>query len=206
MFIRILKCGILSVSVLLMLFAYDVSAGKTSEDTKIEELIDRFGLQRIETIPEDVEPLYFNTVDELEDYLINSPNFQKINCEIQENHFEYSDYRIPDDFSILTTCGMVTRNCTAQAYFATFNTWGDFWVCYEGSFRWIDSVLNTRVGLTGYSVGLSLTDTYSYSYNQTTTIVCVKGGGIVNEYICVLGNCFIWRSQPVSCSFCYSVY
>lgn len=100
---------------------------------------------------------------------------------------------------------VVTRSCSVNVSLAKFNTWGDIRVGYDGSFRWIDSVLNTRTGLTGVTTGFTLSNAYSYSYGQTATSVSVAGGGVVNAYLLVNGSILLY-SQPVSCSFTYRLY
>lgn len=108
-------------------------------------------------------------------------------------------------FPLSTTYVVVTRSCSVNVSLAKFKTWADIRVGYSGSFRWIDRVLNTRTGLTGITTGFTLSNEYSYPYNQTATSVSVKGGGIVNAYLVIEGG-FLLFSQPVSCSFTYRLY
>ena len=68
---------------------------------------------------------------------------------------------------------------------ARFNTWADIKIGNSGSFHWISSVLNTRVGLTGWTMTGGLSNEYSYAYNQTSSSVSVKGGANLDVYLLV---------------------
>ncbi len=66
-------------------------------------------------------------------------------------------------------------------------------------------MLNTRIGLTGITTGVNLTNDYSYAHNQTATSISVTGGGIINVYLVIEGGIAVF-SQPVSCTFTYQLY
>ena len=54
-------------------------------------------------------------------------------------------------------------------------------------------------------VKISLSNEYSYPYNQSQSSVSVKGGAIYNIYLVIEGHIKL-SSGPVSCSFTYKTY
>lgn len=202
-----MKTKILFVILLIASLAFaplqKVSAqGKTPT---FQDIIDLYQLKSVDEIPEGVTPLQFDTPGELQSFL------SKIKSQTRNSsHVTYLDNGISPNASISplsTYYAVVTRSCSVDvgAPITKFNTWADIRVGVDGSFRWISSVLNTRTGLTGVTTGFSLSNEYSYAYNQTATSVSVKGGGIVNAYLVIDGGIRLW-SQPMSCSFTYRVY
>ena len=164
-----------------------------------------FGLVEVTIIPEGITPLVFDSVEELENFLVESEKAAK-----PSQHTTYIEYnpKKPQPGVKSVSYTVVTRSCSSIIAVGTkFNTWADIRVGFSGSSyytTWIDSVLNTRVGLTGLTMGKDLSNEYSYSYNQTTQSVSVVGGGIFNMYMVVEGGIRVY-SRPVSCSFTYSV-
>lgn len=165
-----------------------------------QDIIKLYGLKVADTIPAGVTPLRFNSPKELESFLSTISLQAKTPTNV--TYIE----KAPLGYSTLaTTYAVVTRSCSKTLSFAKFNTWADIRVGVNGSFRWIDSVLNTRTGLTGVTVALTLDNAYSYAYNQTSSSVSVQGGGIVNAWLLVGGVIRLY-STPVSCSFTYRLY
>jgi len=166
-------------------------------------LIEFYKLKPVTSIPDGVTPIQFDTPGELQSFLA------QMTAQSQSQvHAIYTEKGILPNAKIsplAVTYAVVTRSCSVNVSLAKFNTWGDIRVGYDGSFRWINSVLNTRTGLTGLTTGFTLSNDYSYAYNQTATSVSVKGGGIVNAYLIIEGALTLF-SQPVSCSFTYRLY
>ncbi|MCG8347756.1 MAG: hypothetical protein MI924_08255 [Chloroflexales bacterium] len=172
-----------------------------------DEIIAKYGLKIAMGTPQGVSPIKVNSPEELEAVL------QQFSIKQLDTHTDIIESPeqppVPDATTMAenaTTYGTVTRSCSASTGTATFNTWADIRVGYSGSFRWIDSVLNTRTGLTGITYGLSMSDSYSYSYNQSSSSVSVKGDAIINAYILLNTGMTTVYSTSVSCSFTYSVY
>lgn len=170
---------------------------------KYDEITAEYDLKETSSIPQGVTPIQVNSPEELEALLQQfSANDSSPHIDIVEPAMRPSG----DATTMSTTYGTVTRACTSNAGAATFNTEGDIRVDYSGSFRWIDSVLSTRTSLTGITYGLSMSEPYSYAYNQSSSSVSVKGGAIINAYILLDTGATTVYSTPVSCSFTYSVY
>lgn len=166
-----------------------------------DDVVKRYGLKPVNVVPAGVTPMAFTSPTQLDAFLSNLSHQSRTSHHI--NYFEREDLKL--SLPMAVTYAVVTRSCSVGLTLAKFNTWADILVGYSGSFRWINSVLNTRTGLTGVTMGLTLTNDYSYAYNQTVTSVSVKGGGIVNFYLVIEGGILIY-STPVSCSFTYRVY
>jgi hypothetical protein len=166
-------------------------------------LIDLYELKTVDVIPEGVTPLRFNTPGELQSFLSKMSN--QARTPIHSTYVEKGILPNAPMSPLSTTYAVVTRSCSVNVSLSKFNTWADIRVGYTGSFRWIDRVLNTRTGLTGVTTGISLSNEYSYAYNQTASSVSVKGGGVLNVYLLVNGMVRLF-STPVSCSFTYRVY
>lgn len=180
-----------------------VSAQGTTPPSPVswDDVVKRYGLKPVDVVPAGVTPMAFASPTQLDAFLSKLSHQSRISHHI--NYFEREDLSLPLPMAV--TYAVVTRSCSVNVSLAKFNTWADIRVGYSGSFRWIDSVLNTRTGLTGITTGFTLTNDYSYAYNQTATSVSVKGGGIVNAYLVIEGGILIF-STPVSCSFTYRVY
>lgn len=180
-----------------------VSAQGTTPPSPVswDDVVKQYGLKPVDVVPSGVTPMTFRSPTQLEAFLAKLSRQSQVSPHI--NYLEQEDLSLP--LPMTTTYAVVTRSCSVNVSLAKFNTWADIRVGYSGSFRWIDSVLNTRTGLTGITIGFTLTNDYSYAYNQTATSVSVKGGGIVNAYLLVNGGIQLF-STPVSCSFTYRVY
>ncbi len=165
-----------------------------------DDVVKQYGLKSVDVIPSGVTPVAFTSPKQLEAFLAKLSRQSQVSPHI--NYLEREDSSL---LPMTTTYAVVTRRCSVNVSLAKFNTWADIRVGYSGSFRWIDRVLNTRTGLTGVTTGFTLTNDYSYAYNQTATSISVKGGGIVNAYLIVNGGIRLF-STPVSCSFTYRVY
>ncbi len=201
--IKTLLVVLLIVSITFVPLQSVSAQGKTPPQPTFQDLINLYELKPVSVIPDGVTPLRFETPGELQSFLSRMSNQTRMPV-----HSTYVEKEILPNAPILplsTTYAVVTRSCSVNVSLAKFNTWADIRVGYSGSFRWIDSVLNTRTGLTGVTTGFSLSNEYSYPYNQTATSVSVKGGGIVNAYLVIDGGIRLF-SQPVSCSFTYRVY
>jgi len=202
--IKFLLIILLMASIITFAPLQSVSAqGTTPPQPTFQDLIDLYELKTVDVIPDGLTPLRFETPGELQGFLSRIRNQAQTPV-----HYVYVEKGILSNTPILplsTTYAVITRSCSVNVSLAKFNTWADIRVRYSGSFRWIDKVLNTRTGLTGITTGFSLSNEYSYPYNQTATSVSVKGGGIVNVYLLIKGGILLY-SQPVSCSFTYRVY
>lgn len=174
-----------------------------------KDVIDLYGLKPVDSVSPGIVPLQFASPEELARFLGEVSNRSHVHPHISyEDRVEKSNLAIGQQSAYNPTSvsyGVVTRSCSVTPCFATFNTWADIRVGYSGSFRWIDSVLNTRTGLTGVTLAVDLTNEYSYAYDQSPISVSVKGGGILNVYLLIEGMVRVY-STPVSCSFTYSVY
>lgn len=177
--------------------------GKTPQQPTYQDLIDLYKLKTVGVIPDGVTPLRFRTPEELQSFLSKVSN--QTRTTVHSTYVEKGILPNAPVFPLSTTYAVVTRRCSVNVGLAKFNTWADIRVGYSGSFRWIDRVLNTRTGLTGITTGFTLSNEYSYPYNQTAISVSVKGGGIVNAYLVIEGSILLF-SQPVSCSFTYRLY
>lgn len=169
-----------------------------------QEVIEKYDLKRVTEVPSGVTPLRVSNPDELENLIrdqlmVDEPD---VHVDISEPASNKSS-ETPE--AVAASYGTVTRSCSVQMNAAYFNTYGAIQVGYEGSFRWVENVQSTWTNLTGVTIGLTLNNANSYSYNKTSTSVSVAGSGVVNAYIIVEGGPVVW-SQPVSCSFTYSVY
>lgn len=192
------------ISVLLFTIALPAHAQERTPTSQANysEIAQKYNLKLITVVPKGITPVRVNSPAELESYV------QKLQANSKSQHFYYRWTPLDAAFTLAsgTQSSVVTRSCTRSFTPATFNVWADILVKSSGSFRWIDSVLNTRTGLTGATATATLSNDYSYSYNQTTTSVSVKGGGIVSAYISTpIGTIYLW-SEATDCSFTYSVY
>lgn len=199
------------IAILLMLSILGASKpqiGKAQSDSPSKELIElskKYGLIDVDFVPEGIKPISFTKIDELEKFLSAIHSETSISSHVV--------LREKPQFNILaiqpnsTSYSVVTRSCSTNVGYgiAKFNTWADIKVGYSGSFRWIVSVLSTRVGLTGWTMTGGLSNEYSYAYNQTSSSVSVKGGAMLDVYLFVEGLIKLY-SVPVSCSFTYSLY
>jgi hypothetical protein len=87
-----------------------------------------------------------------------------------------------------------TVECTKFGPVVTFHVWGDTtWVYTEDG--WVITSVFTNVGLTGLTVGVDLTDQWSYYEILAPNGVRIKGGGILREYV----GPYNWLSVPVDC-------
>lgn len=194
-------------TMLFVVFGNPVTANAqgNSPSKELEALSNKFGLVEVTKIPEGITPLVFDSVEDLENFLVETEKAAK-----PSQHTTYIEYnpKKPQPGVESVSYTVVTRSCSSTVAVGTqFNTWADIRVGFSGSpyyTTWIDSVLNTRVGLTGVTLGMDLSNEYSYSYNQTTQSVSVVGGGIFNIYLVVEGGIRLY-SRPVSCSFTYTV-
>lgn len=191
--------------IVLMLFAQTQGIASAQGPTlpspsSWDDVVKRYGLKSVDVVPAGVTPMAFTSPAHLDAFLSNLKRQSQVSPHV--NYFEREDLNL---LPMSVTYAVVTRSCSVTVGLAKFNTWADIRVGHSGSFRWINSVLNTRTGLTGVTLGFTLTNDYSYAYNQTATSVSVKGGGIVNAYLVIEGGILLF-STPVSCSFTYSVY
>lgn len=203
---------IFSITIILLLFFLTigkistVNAQDNTPSRELTRLSKKFGLVDINAneVPKGVVPLEFDSTQELEEFL-TSLEKDKISTTHKEYHhgMNRSDVPlIPTSTSYVT----VTKNCSNAVAIGTyFNTWADILVGTSGSFTWISSVLHTRVGLTGVTLGMDLSNEYSYTYNQSQSSVSVNGGAILNSYLVIEGVVKMY-SRPVSCSFTYRTY
>ena len=167
-----------------------------------QDLITEYNLRAVDKVPTGVVPLKFSSPAELQEFLRGVGRQQYVaHTTIVENGWPNTPAPKSSGYFV------VTRSCSVNLGYvlAKFHTWADIRVGYYDSYHWIDSVLNTRTGLTGVTTGVTLTNTYSYAYNQSASSVSVKGGGIVNIYLLIDGGIRLY-SVPVSCSFTYRVY
>jgi len=201
----------ISLFVILILFGqgsmFSIESQSTFDEAYIsyQEIINQFNLISVNYIPEGITPLKFNTPQELERFLISLERSAQ-----KTPHFHFAEERFPQRFLAGTesvTYNVITRSCSVPLGYgrASFHTWGDIRVGSLGSLRGIDTVLSTYTGLTGLTMTATLTNEYSYAYNQTAAQVSIKGGGIVNVYLIIEGGVRLY-SVPVSCSFTYQVY
>ncbi|GAP08993.1 hypothetical protein BECAL_00126 [Bellilinea caldifistulae] len=202
---------LISLLIILTLFGQGSMLSQESQGTfdksgiSYEEIINRFNLTSVDYIPVGITPLKFKSPEELEKFLTFFKNSTQ-----KTTHIYFSGEYFPERFLVGTesiTYNVITRSCSVPLGYgiARFNTWGDIRVGSSGSFRWIDKVLSTYTGLTGLTMVATLTNEYSYAYNQTAAQVSIKGGGIVNVYLIIEGGVRLY-SVPVSCSFTYRVY
>lgn len=103
----------------------------------------------------------------------------------------------------------VNRNCSVALGGATnphFNTYGRIRVgVAQSSWRWIESA-NASVGLSGITIGLNLSDTWTQvDISSNNASVDISGGGTLNYYI-LIPEYFVVISHPISCSLNYSLY
>jgi len=166
-----------------------------------QDLITEYNLTVVDKAPNGVLPLKFKTPTELQDFLLRVSRQPVAHTTIVENVRR----NVPTPKS--SGYFVVTRSCSVNIGYilAKFHTWADIRVGYYDSYHWIDQVLNTRTGLTGLTTGVTLTNAYSYAYNQSASSVSIKGGGTLNFYL-IIGGVIRLYSVPVSCSFTYSVY
>jgi len=186
----------------------NVNAQGNGPSKDLDALSEEFGLVEVTEIPDGITPLVFDSLQDLEKFLIEA---EKGTNSTQHIMFAGNGSNGPDIPQVgieTVTYTVVTRRCSTTVAVGTqFNTWADIRIGMSGSSyytTWIDQVLNTQVGLTGITLGMDLTNEYSYSYNQTSQSVSIAGGGILNIYLVVEGGVRLY-SRPVSCSFTYSV-
>ncbi|KAB8143122.1 hypothetical protein F8S13_12875 [Chloroflexia bacterium SDU3-3] len=167
-----------------------------------QEVIDSYGMQVVQAAPPGITPLRVHSPAQL------AALAKGLARGARGSHTRYAEpaTRKPGGTVAATSYGLVTRSCAANAGAATFSTTADINVGYSGSFRWIEAVTNLRTGLSGFTLGLSMTDAYSYSYNQTASAVSVAGGANVHAYILLDTGATTVYTTPVSCSFTYSLY
>jgi len=128
---------------------------------ELEALSNEYGLFEVAEVPEGITPLVFDSIQDLEEFLIE---LEKTVNSSQHHACVENGPKQPQLGIESVTYTVVTRRCSTTVAVGTqFNTWADIRVGFSGSSyytSWIDSVLNTRVGLTGVTLGMDLTNTY----------------------------------------------
>ncbi len=154
---------------------------------RLDDVVKQYSLKKVDQLPDGVVPIRIESQEELEQMLGGTGQTRG------------------GITTMGTTYGTVSRSCSTSAGMATWNVWADIKVGSSGSFRWIESVLNTRQGLTGTTFGLASRNEYSYVVSQSANSVTIKGGAIVDAYLLINTGMTVLWSAPVECSFTYSI-
>jgi|GEM_PF-1819276 hypothetical protein len=200
-----LRIGILGVVILALALTCVGYADNSDKGigTDWDSVVNRYNLIIALHVPDGVTPLHVNTRTDLIEVL---DSFQ---CKSREiiyvNLPAISGLSLTSKSTTIDIVHLHEYYVCNPVWQTKFNLWADIYRACSGSFHWIDSVHNERVGLTDLHPFITLsntwTDHYIYPNQQSARI---SGGGILDYYLWIQGL-LVYYSEPVSLEVVWSI-
>lgn len=173
--------------------------GQSSSESQSQIDFEKYDLEIIDEIPENITPIVINNEEEL-------VNFIRKSRELIDNHSEERIIRFDEsNFDLGTrTSQHLTISDSKLVGAARFRVHANITITADPIW-FISAVHSTGVSLTGYTVGLSLSDQDSYSVlSADQRSITVYGSATLNYHMIVDGAPVIW-ANPISHHFTYQL-
>jgi len=196
----IIMCLIVILATSSSAFAAKIELMQNSNSTTSQQLMDFYGLQSVDSVPEGVVPIVVHSDEELKKIFDAMKNIAIVHVPFASEASADASFQSTGTHWVTATTAVQIPNVFGWMY---VNLHAHIQIYSHLSFRGIiDSQQFTF--LSGSTLGYGWTQTYAYANNYGTHIN-VYGGGVLDFYFIFQGG-IKWHSMPLNLSLTYALY